>query len=372
MNNTFNEDMTSNILAIGTAVPAARLPQAETRDFFLAQEGLDKLTSRIIRAAFDNSAIDYRHSLVGSTGHRNPLFVDRNDQLLTVTTGERNRVYQQESPRLFAAAAQDALARANVAASEITHLVTVSCTGFFAPGPDVQLIKDLGLRPTAERFHLGFMGCSAAFPALRVAARICDADPEAMVLVACAELCTIHLRSSNDAEQVVSSALFADGAAAAIVSGVSSRKKSATLAMHHFTTSLTREGKDDMSWTIGDFGFEMRLTAKVPKIIGREIASVARHMLRDTSLSASDIDMWAVHPGGRSVLDQVEKGLELETLHHSRWVLREYGNMSSATILFILKRMMADLSLPARATVAGLSFGPGLTVESALFTKAVG
>ncbi len=372
--------MVTQILAIGTAVPSARLAQARTRDFFAAQPGVDRLTARLIGAAFDQSAIDTRYSVIGSLDSDNgpsansDVFMEDHELLRSPSTGERNLVYRREAPPLSAAAARDALERAGLSAADVTHVVTASCTGFFAPGPDYLLVRELGIPTSAERTNIGFMGCAAAFPALRAATRIADAQPGSVVLVVCTELCSLHIRSSNDPEQIVASAVFGDGSGAAIVASdpMAARRSTPVLDVGAFSTALTSEGEEDMDWTIGDHGFEMRLTANVPRIIGREIASVVGPMLgRDATGAVSGIDAWAVHPGGRSVLDRVQSGLDLpdDAMLPSREVLREYGNMSSATILFILQRILADDSLADGATVAGLCFGPGLTVETARFTR---
>ncbi len=363
--------MATNILSIGTALPAARLEQSETRDLFASQPGIDRLSARLIGAAFDQSSISNRYSVIGSADGLSTTFADAQGRILSPTTGERNAVYRREAPPLFAAAGRDALERSGYGADTVTHLITASCTGFFAPGPDYLLVKELGIAPTVERYHIGFMGCAAAFPALRAATRICKAQPGSVVLVACAELCSIHIRSSHDPEQIVASAVFGDGAAAAIVSSAPPKADGPVLEVGDFTTSITSEGEQDMDWTIGDQGFEMRLTAEVPRIIGREIAGVVELMLSAGSDPLTDVDGWAVHPGGRSVLDRVQSGLGLldEAMNHSRAVLRDYGNMSSATILFILQRILNDESLGTDARVAGLCFGPGLTVETAIFTR---
>ena len=247
-------------------------------------------------------------------------------------------MYIALAPPLFAAAASQALAEAGVAPDEVTHVITVSCTGMFAPGPDFRLVKDLGLPTDVERFHIGFMGCAAALPGLRAAAHICAAQPDAVVLVAAAELCTLHIRSSEDPQQIVAASVFADGAAAAIVSA-RPRKDGPRLELERFGTVLTSEGESDMVWTIGDQGFDMVLTAEVPRIIGREIREAV-----GSFLGADAPDAWAVHPGGRSVLDRVESGLSLDpaALEPSRSVLRRQGNMSSATILFILRELLHD------------------------------
>jgi len=367
--------MAVRILSVGTAVPATRLSQSQVRDFFAGQPGIDRLAARLIHAAFDQSAIDTRHTVIAeledASDHENGVFVEAaSRELHAPSTGTRNQLYRREAPALFAAAAADALERAGVAASEVTHIVTASCTGFFAPGPDFRLVRDLGIRTTAERYHLGFLGCAAAFPALRAATRIADAQPEAVVLVVCAELCSLHIRSSADPEQIVASAVFADGAGAAVVTATTPRVDGAIFEVGEFFTAITSEGESDMEWTIGDQGFEMKLTAEVPRIVGREIRGVVGTVLGGDT-EPSTVDAWAVHPGGRSVLDRVQGGLDLadDAMDVSRSVLREFGNMSSATVLFILQRILGDDSLADGASVAGLCFGPGLTVEAARFTR---
>ncbi len=185
------------------------------------------------------------------------------------------------------------------------------------------------------------------------------------MLVVCAELCSLHIRSSDDPEQIVAASIFADGAAAAIVSGDPARQHGARLDLEGFGTRLADEGEHDMVWTIGDEGFEMTLTAEVPRIVGRTIEAVAVDLFGGVAA----VDAWAVHPGGRSVLDRVEHGLDLDpdALADSRAVLREFGNMSSATILFVLQRML-EAEHPDGERLAVLAFGPGLTVEAARMT----
>lgn len=361
--------MTARILAIGTAVPDTTIAQDEVRDFFARQPGYDRLASRLVHAAFDASVIERRRTVLteladgGSAG--DGVFVDGDGVLLAPSTGVRNAVYAAEAPELFARAARAALAGAGMDAATVTHVVTASCTGFFAPGPDYRLVRDLGLSPAVERYHLGFLGCAAALPALRAAERICAAQPDAVVLVVCAELCTLHIRSSPDPDQIVASSVFADGAAAAVVSA-SAAATGPVLEVERFGTTLTSEGESDMVWVIGDEGFEMTLTAEVPRIIGREIRGVV-----DTFVGADPVNVWAVHPGGRSILDRVEHALELDaaSLAASRAVLADFGNMSSATILFILRDLLDDEAVADGQRIAGLAFGPGLTVESMLAIK---
>ena len=387
--------MTASILSIGTAVPTARLQQRAVRDLFAGQPGASRLTQRLVHAAFDASAIETRHTALDglaravevasaqADGDAGAAAADTDDErmpvatdagaLLSPSTGARNDAFIRLAPPLAAAAARDALAGASVAPADVTHVVTVSCTGMFAPGPDYRLVRDLGLSTGVERYHLGFVGCAAAMPALRLAARICAAEPAAVVLVVCVELCSLHFRASSDPDQIVSASVFADGAAAAVVSADHGRRGAAWLELDRFGTAITDEGEADMAWTVGDEGFEMVLSAEVPRIIGREIRGAVDGFVGDER-----VDTWAVHPGGRSVLDRVEAGLALSesALVASRAVLRDYGNMSSATILFILRDLLRDVSRevpreggPASGgRIATLAFGPGLTLEAAMLT----
>ena len=366
--------MSPRIVSIGTAVPTTRVAQTEARDLFATQPGVDRLTARLIRAAFDAAEIEHRHTVLAQlalSGAPGPddgtAFIDGERFLLRPTTGTRNDLYIRTAPALYAQAARVAMADAEIEASVVTHVVTVSCTGFFAPGPDYRLVRDLGLDPSVERYHLGFIGCAAAMPGLRLASRIAESDPAAVVLVVCVELCTLHIRPSADPQQIVAASVFADGAAAAVVTADPTAGREGGLELDRFSTVLTPEGEADMVWTIGDHGFEMILSAEVPRIVGREIRGAVDRFLAGEATP----DVWAVHPGGRSVLDRVEAGLELPptALDASRGVLRDYGNMSSATILFILERMLRDDSVTDGARLAALAFGPGLTVESALLTR---
>lgn len=370
--------MVASILSLGTAVPATRLSQDTVRNILSAQPGIGRLGKRLIDAAFDAAAIDTRHTVLGELGGgepsglallgTEPVAADSGavPPLRVPSTGERSAEYRRAVPALFEAAARDALDRACIETCDITHVVTVSCTGLFAPGPDYLLVRDLGLSPATERYNLGFVGCAAAIPALRTAARIAAAQPEAVVLVVCAELCSLHIRNSNDPEQIVAASVFADGAAAAVVSADPVRQRGRRLDLDDFGTRLTEDGEDDMVWVIGDEGFEMTLTAQVPRIVGREIAAAAQSLFG----GVGEVDAWAVHPGGRSILDRVESGLALapDALDDSRAVLREYGNMSSATILFVLQRMLDAAERRDAERIAAVAFGPGITIEAARLT----
>lgn len=361
--------MAVQLIGIGTAVPEVALSQTQVRDLFLAEPDLAPLTARLIRAAYDNSAIERRHTVIEDFAGGGGTFLDPESRVIRAPgTATRNELYAREAPKLSETAARRALHNAAVAPGEITHVVTASCTGFYAPGPEYRLVRDLGLDPTVEREHIGFMGCAAAIPALRSAWRICLTDPTATVLVSCTEVCSIHMRSSPDPDQIVASAVFADGAAAAVVTARHPDTGDLpapprALELTGFTTALTSEGEKDMAWIIGDHGFEMTLTGNVPRIVGREV----RAALAPVIDRVGAVDQWVVHPGGRSILDRFEQAMELDesALQRSRSILRDYGNMSSATVLFILADLLGDPTTATGEQVLVTAFGPGLAVESA-------
>jgi predicted naringenin-chalcone synthase len=373
--------MTVYVRALETAVPPTLLVQTEARDVFAAQPGLTRLGSRLVSTCFDSAAIDTRYTAVQelTMDYRadNPQFFDPDTGLLrSPSTKARNDLFATEATKLFIEAAQAAVTKcAGIDPLDITHLITVSCTGFFNPGPDYKIVRALGLNPAVQRYHLGFMGCYAAFPALRAAKSFCEADPEAVVLVVCAELCSLHVRTSNDPDAIMGSALFADGAAAAVVTAWEVPESTALLQLDHFETVLTPVGEDSMAWNIGDEGFEMVLGNYVPHIIDDHIVGALEPLLaRDASLTGlpyRDITHWAIHPGGRSILDKVQSRLELtdEQLVPARETLRNFGNMSSATVLFVLKHILDLPPLDGDERICSMAFGPGLTVETGLFTK---
>ena len=272
--------------------------------------------------------------------------------------------YEAEAGALALEAARLASSNAGVALTRVTHLVTVSCSGFYAPGFDIGLVQQLPLPNTVARTHIGFMGCQGALNGLRVAHAFLKADPSACVLLCALELCSLHHQYGWDADKIVANALFADGAGAFIAT-------SGELAGSHqyrvvaSGSVVIGDSEDAMSWRIGNEGFEMTLSPRVPDLIGQHLRSWLETWLAHHGLDLSRVGSWAVHPGGPRILSAVSEatGLDHTALQASHQVLADHGNMSSATILFILDRLCRT-SAP-RPCVA-LAFGPGLTVEAAL------
>lgn len=275
------------------------------------------------------------------------------------TTGERMKTYQREAPRL-AATALDLLRREAGSLSSVTHLIVTSCTGFYAPGLDIDIVRECGLSPKVQRTLIGFMGCHAALVGLRSAKQIIESDPEAMVLMVNLELCSLHLKETDRMDRLVSFLLFSDGCAASLITA-----RPEGLRIDCCTSHLSLADSERMAWHMEDSGFAMTLDARLPARIRQWFSS------SDELSHPEGAELWAIHPGGRLILDSVQSvcGLSDEQMSYSRDVLRRYGNMSSASVMFVLRELMLANAatagpLPGRA----LAFGPGLTVETLDFT----
>jgi predicted naringenin-chalcone synthase len=349
---------------IGTAVPANDI-HAPFIAFARTLLPEDKLRAVFDRMA-ERSGIEHRYSTL-RPGNLEAGEVDRDgfyQRGLFPGTDARMKLYEPQALEL-ALEAVDAL---DIGAERdgITHLIVASCTGFTAPGLDLQLGERLGLRADVARTLVGFMGCSAAVPALRLAQQAVLSDPAARVLVVNLELCSLHLQETAEIETVLSFLLFGDGCAAALVTA-----DPTGIALRDFRNAVIPDSQELITWHIGDQGFRMFLSGKVPgRIAGALREELARAddggLLRGEGTQA--IDLWAVHGGGRTVLDAVEVGLGLEAsaLRHSRAVLRDYGNMSSATVMFVLARMLRERVSSSRGFA--MAFGPGMVAETFRFS----
>jgi predicted naringenin-chalcone synthase len=273
-------------------------------------------------------------------------------------TAARMQVFEAHAPELAVSTVEQLGLREE--RSRITHLVVTSCTGFSAPGIDLQVLERCGLPSSVERTMVGFMGCSAAINGLKVARHIVRSEPAARVLVLNLELCTLHLQETPNVSQLLCFLLFADGCAASLVTA-----EPRGIALDSFSAVLVPDSRELMTWNIRDVGFDMVLSGKVPRAIHDALRAGADRIVGPAAVS--DIDLWAVHPGGHSVLDAVERAFELSpaALEPSREVLRRYGNMSSATVMFVLDAMMR--AAPSGARGCAMAFGPGLIAETMQF-----
>lgn len=365
--------MSLAILAIGSATPAREISQAAAADLAVGFANAAPGHERTLAAIYRQTRIRARGSVLLEDPAGKPFaqsfFPPADAAGGGPSTSTRMARYAAEAGPLALAAARKALARSGVEAAAVTHLVTCSCTGFANPGVDLDIVRGLGLAADVSRTHVGFMGCHGAFNALRVAEAFATAHASAVVLVVCVELCSLHFQYGSRSDAVVANSIFADGAAALV--GVGEDHPLAGGAEWRVARQWSRllpDSTGEMGWVIGDHGFEMSLSARVPGIIQREIAAVVAAALGDAGLAGGDIRSWAVHPGGPRVLASVRDALGLDdaALSASRDVLAAHGNMSSATILFILERMLPDGAGPCVA----LAFGPGLTAEVALLRRA--
>lgn len=349
-----------------TLLPETAYTQARAREV-MSRLSQQRFTQRVIQQIYRQSGIDTRFSVIPDFQEDHPggLFFEPGQGLRSPSTKVRNDLYTEQARVMYPMLAKKVLAGSSFSPAEVTHLVTVSCTGFYAPGPDYDIIKQLALRPGIERYHLGYMGCYAAFPALRMADAFCRADPAAVVLVVCLELCSLHLQLSEVPDALVAASVFADGAAAAIISA--REPQGPALKVTRWHSALTPDGAAAMAWTIGDQGFEMVLSSYVPDILEAHLEQAVTPLWQGVGVAQEEVHHWGVHPGGRAILDKVQQALALDEVQMlpSREVLRRYGNMSSATILFVLREIMTQAQAGER--VCAMAFGPGLTVESGLF-----
>lgn len=358
------------ILSIGTAVPPHKIDQQEAFEWTCASLDTIPAQRRLLQRLYTMSGIATRYSCVddAATMLATSRFAPGRALADTPTTAERMAIYQRESVKLGTAAARNALAELPAdATAQITHLIVVSCTGFFAPGLDLAIAQQLGLDARVQRTLIGFMGCAAAFNGLRLASQITSAQPTARVLLVCVELCTLHLQPGNERSTLTVASLFSDGAAACVVGAGVPSEGNELFVLNRMHTEVLPDTSDAMGWQIGDHGFVMRLSPDVPRQVG-ELASSALTTLLAGQLPPS---FWAIHPGGRAIVDRLAEQLDLTPAQTaaSYGVLRNYGNMSSPTILFVLRAVREELRAAERpAHGVAAAFGPGLVTEMAYLT----
>jgi predicted naringenin-chalcone synthase len=354
----------SKIISIGTAVPEYRHEQDEILSFMQRVYALGESERRKLKFLYHHGGIKTRYSVLRDyslpTGEWEFFSPSEN---LEPFPGLEQRMeqFRRHAAPLSMNAIRDCLEKHP--SLTISHLITVSCTGMSAPGLDLEIVELMHLPPTTFRTSLNFMGCYAAIHAIRLADAICKADHQANVLIVCTELCTLHFQKEYSTDNITSSLLFSDGSAAVLISG---NPADEGLSIEHFYSTISTKGKKDMAWELSSRGFLMTLSGYVADLIEEDFETLVNGALSPLGLTKNDIDHWCIHPGGKKILEAVHKSLGFSNgqLQTSYKVLEEYGNMSSSTILFVLKNIMKSQDLKKNDRVFGAAFGPGLTLET--------
>lgn len=358
----------SFITSIGTATPPHLLRQATVTEFMIRAMELGEDDTRKMQVLFRASGIETRYSVLEDYGKTEGFHFFENSPGMEPfpSTKRRLELYRRHALSISVEAVLKCLSTfTDFRKDSITHLFVVSCTGMYAPGLDIDLVKALGLSSSVERTSINFMGCYAAFNALKLAAVACASRPDAKALIVCTELCSIHFQKENTDDNMLANALFADGSAAVLVEPTP--RNGLGLELESFHCELATEGEHDMTWTVGDLGFEMRLSSYVPEVVRTGVKNLTRSLLDKIQQNFSDIAYFAIHPGGKKILEAIESelGLTKEQNKYSYEVLKKYGNMSSPTVLFVLHEVCKNLKTNDNGKrILSFAFGPGLTLES--------
>ncbi len=361
--------MKSQIVSIGTALPQHSFSQEEVASFMIRYLDMGNQEANWLKKVYNNSGIENRYSVLSDFGddyEPKLLFDEKNP---SPTTADRLAKFRKEAVHLGEAASQESLEEVGYEPETITHLITVSCTGMYAPGLDIDLIKTLDLPADTARVSINFMGCYAVFNALNTANHITQSEPNAKVLVVAVELCSLHFQANHQKEHIIANALFGDGAGAAIIENEENGEKKG-ISLKDFKSNLIPNTGDEMTWHIGDNGFEMFLSKSIPEHIGQPVHNTVNTLLARNQITYKDLGYLAAHPGGVRILDAIENTLPLpEPLTGAgRDVLRTYGNMSSPTILFVLQKLYQEANQNiSNPFILGMAFGPGLTIQTGLF-----
>jgi len=358
----------SYITAVGTATPENKFSQNTLADFMVKAMQLDYENSRKLKTIFRASGIETRYSVLDDYGKEKnfTFYPNTHDFEPFPSTKERVNAFRTHALTLSISAADRAFE--NIPAfdrSKITHLIVVCCTGMYAPGLDIDLVKSLKLSPSVQRTCITFMGCYAAFNALKVADAFCKAESDAKVLIVCTELCSLHFQKRPTEDNLLSNAIFADGSAAVIMESISTSKLK--LKPERFHSELVEGSEQEMAWAIGNVGFEMKLSTYVPGVIKGGVRNLTDVLLTKLSKQIKEIKFFAIHPGGKKILEVIEQELMISKEKNSSayTVLKNFGNMSSPTVLFVLQDVIKRIDSNDNGQhILSLAFGPGLTLES--------
>lgn len=355
----------SYIAAIETSVPDYVHAQEQFADFY-SNSTDDFDLKRKIKIISAKTGIEKRYSVLKDYS-LSPIdfeFYPKNVSLVPEPgLNARMQIFKEEAIKLSIKAVQK-IERFNDIKKSITHVITVTCTGLFAPGLDIQLIQELQLSPSINRSSINFMGCNAAILALKQADAICKANGNAKVLIVCTEICSIHFQKNYSDDYIISNQLFGDGCAAVLVTADPIEfAPDIVIKMNEFHSLLIQKGYNDMAWQLSETGFKMNLTTYVSYLINGNI----KNMLSEVHVQPDAIDFWAIHPGGKKIIDEFCDVLELskEKLAASYSILKNYGNMSSPTVLFVLEELLKNNKQVSKGkSIFTAAFGPGLSIET--------
>jgi predicted naringenin-chalcone synthase len=360
----------SKIISIGTALPAHKHRQEDILHFMQHVYAMNEVDKRKLKFLYHQSSIEHRYSVIPDYSRHISewKFFPQGENLEPFPSLEERMVlYNRHAAPLSVDAIRNCL-DGYLQAAEITHLITVSCTGMSAPGLDLQVMELMDMQKNIFRTSVNFMGCYAAIHALKLADALCSTAAGARVMIVCTELCTLHFQKEATADNIASSLLFGDGSAAMLVTPDSFEKPG--LQVQGFYSEVIPKGKKDMSWQLSSTGFLMTLSGYVPELIEEDFRGLVGRALEKEHLSVEDITGWCIHPGGKRILQAIHKSLSLQNgeLQEGYDVLREFGNMSSPTILFVLKEIMGRLQPGQPSKLFAAAFGPGLTMETFVAT----
>jgi predicted naringenin-chalcone synthase len=329
---------------------------------------MNEVEKRKLRFLYHQSAIKARYSVIPdySLNANEWQFYPASENLEPFPNLELRMEWYNKTAAPLSVNAIEKCIEHKINKEEITHLITVSCTGMSAPGLDLQIMEDMNLPVNIFRTSVNFMGCYAAIHAMKLADAFCKNDKSARVLIVCTELCTLHFQKENTIDNIASGLLFGDGAAAILMTHDDFNLNGFTIKS--FYSEVGFNGKEHMSWELSSSGFLMKLSGYVPELIEQDFNRLLNNALEKAKVNKEDISHWCIHPGGKRVLTSIEKsaGISAENLHNSYRVLNDYGNMSSPTILFVLKEIMDSLKIEKQMpiNIFGAAFGPGLTMET--------
>lgn len=359
----------SKIVSIATGLPPYKHNQSDICSFANNIYCDDETDSRKLKFLYRHSGIDTRYSVLPDysalPGERE--FYEKNGNLEPFPDLEKRMKWYAANAACLSVKTIESCIAGKIDRKDITHLITVSCTGLSAPGLDLEIMELMDLQGDIFRTSINFMGCYAAIHALKIADAICRNDKMANVVIVCTELCTLHFQKENSIDNITSTLLFGDGSAAVLVQHNERIDKG--LVIKNFSSIVAFKGKKDMSWQLSSKGFLMSLSGYVPELVKEDFNALVQKAVKKASLSKADITHWCIHPGGKKILEVIQKsaGLSDANLRYSYDVLREYGNMSSPTVLFVLQKVLDELSndpASAPATIFTAAFGPGLTMET--------